>query len=252
MNNILLFAAGSLKGAFGPLLTAFQAQSDCEVETVFGPAGLLRQRIEKGESPHIFASANLAHPQRLVDLRLTQRVELFARNRLCATVRNIAGLTEPPLLDVLLDSRWRVATSTPGADPSGDYAQQLFDRLEGVMPGQGEALRSRALALVGGADSAPVPQGRLAAEYLINSGQADIFLGYASYGTALAGYPELAVRQLPPALVIEADYGLCLLAPQAQPLAEFILAEQGQAILREQGFLSSQQDTSGTYALTCL
>ncbi|MGO2570312.1 MAG: substrate-binding domain-containing protein, partial [Serratia proteamaculans] len=146
MSNILLFAAGSLRGAFGPLLTAFQRQAGEAVEAVFGPAGLLRQRIEAGERPHIFASANLAHPQRLVSLQLSSRVEPFARNRLCATVRNIAGLTERPLLEVLLDSRWRVATSTPGADPSGDYAQQLFERIELLAPGQGVALQQRALA----------------------------------------------------------------------------------------------------------
>ena len=238
MSNILLFAAGSLRGAFGPLLTAFQAQTGEKVEAVFGPAGLLRQRIEAGERPHIFASANLAHPQRLVSLQLSPRVELFARNRLCATVRNIAGLIEPPLLEVLLDSRWRVATSTPGADPSGDYAQQLFDRIETLAPGQGVALQQRALALVGGADSAPLPADRLAAEYQLKRGRADIFLGYGSYGAALAGYPELLVRQLPTPLAIEAVYGLCLLDARAQPLAEFILAEQGQGILREQGFLS--------------
>lgn len=237
MSNILLFAAGSLRGAFGPLLAAFQAQTGERVEAVFGPAGLLRERIEAGERPHIFASANLAHPQRLVSLQLSSRVEPFARNRLCATVRNIAGLTEPPLLEVLLDSRWRVATSTPGADPSGDYAQQLFERIERLAPGQGGALQQRALTLVGGASSAPLPADRLAAEYLLNSGQADIFLGYASYGAALAGYPELLVRQLPTPLAIEADYGLCLLDARAQPLAEFILAEQGQGILRQQGFL---------------
>ncbi|MGO2465125.1 MAG: substrate-binding domain-containing protein, partial [Serratia proteamaculans] len=57
MSNILLFAAGSLRGAFGPLLAAFQAQTGEAVEAVFGPAGLLRQRIEAGERPHIFASA---------------------------------------------------------------------------------------------------------------------------------------------------------------------------------------------------
>lgn len=238
MSHLLLFAAGSLRGAFGPLLAAFQAQTGEAVEAVFGPAGLLRQRIEAGERPHLFASANLAHPQRLVDLRLSPRVELFARNRLCATVRNISELTERSLLEVLLDSRWRVATSTPGADPSGDYAQQLFERIERLAPGQGVALQRRALALVGGPESVPLPVGRPAAEYLLNSGQADIFLGYASYGALLAGFPELAVRQLPPPLTIEADYGLCLLDARAQRLAEFILAEQGQAILRQQGFLS--------------
>ena len=60
MSNLLLFAAGSLRVAFGPLLAAFQAQTGEVVDAVFGPAGLLRQRIEAGERPHVFASANLA------------------------------------------------------------------------------------------------------------------------------------------------------------------------------------------------
>ena len=228
-------------GPSAPCWPRFRRKPETAVEAVFGPAGLLRQRIEAGERPHIFASANLAHPQRLVSLQLSSRVEPFARNRLCATVRNIAGLTEPPLLEVLQDSQWRVATSTPGADPSGDYAQQLFERIERLAPGQGVALQQRALALVGGVDSAPLPADRLAAEYLLNSGQADIFLGYASYGAALVGYPELLVRQLPTPLAIEAVYGLCLLDARAQPLAEFILAELGQGILREQGFLPANR-----------
>ncbi|CAI0817209.1 substrate-binding domain-containing protein [Serratia ficaria] len=237
MTDILLYAAGSLRLAFAPLLAAFQAQSGAAVEAVFAPAGLLCRRIENGERPQLFASANLAHPQRLAALGMAQPVTVFARNRLCATVRNIPPLTERPLAETLCDPRWRLATSTPGADPSGDYAQQLFERIERREPGQGEALRLRALALVGGEHSAPIPSGRLAAEYLIDSGLADIFLGYASYAPALAAYPALAVRQFEPPLAVMADYGLCLLDARAQRLADFILAEQGQEILRRNGFL---------------
>ncbi|HGE8461635.1 substrate-binding domain-containing protein [Serratia nevei] len=237
MSDILLFAAGSLRLAFAPLLSAFQRHAGQKVTAEFGPAGLLRQRIENGERPQLFASANVAHPQRLADLGMAGAVQIFARNRLCVTVRNVPALTERPLPEVLFDPHWRLATSTPGADPSGDYAQRLFERCEQYWPGQGEALRRRALPLVGGMDSAPVPAGRLAAEYLIGGGQADIFLGYASYAPALAAYPTLAVRPLAPPLDIEADYGLCLLDDGAQRLAAFILSEQGQEILSRHGFM---------------
>lgn len=215
----------------------FSATPGKSFSAEFGPAGLLRQRIEYGELPQLFASANVAHPQRLADLGMAGAIQVFARNRLCATVRNVPALTERPLPEVLCDPRWRLATSTPGADPSGDYALQLFERCEQYWPGQGEALRRRALPLVGGIDSAPVPAGRLAAEYLIAGGQADIFLGYASYAPALAAYPALAVRPLAPPLDIEADYGLCLLDDGAQRLAAFILSEQGQGILSRHGFM---------------
>lgn len=241
MNSMTLFAAGSLRLAFTPLLAEFEQQTGQRVEATFGPAGLLRQRIEQGERPQIFASANLEHPQRLVACGIAQAVQPFTRNRLCATVRNIPALTQPDLLALLCDPQWRVGTSTPLADPSGDYAQRLFDRLEQLLPGQGNALRSRAVALVGGADSAPIPAGRLAAEYLIAERQADIFLGYASYAEALATCPEVKVRSLPAVLDFKVSYGLCLLeegSMAAQELVAFILSAQGQQILQRMGMLS--------------
>ncbi|MDU7807376.1 MAG: substrate-binding domain-containing protein, partial [Serratia marcescens] len=97
MSDILLFAAGSLRLAFAPLLSAFQRHAGQKVTAEFGPAGLLRQRIENGERPQLFASANLAHPQRLADLGMAGAVQIFARNRLCVTVRNVPALTERPL-----------------------------------------------------------------------------------------------------------------------------------------------------------
>jgi molybdate transport system substrate-binding protein len=63
--RIVLLAAGSLKGAFVPLLARFHRLTGIEVEAHFGPAGLLRERIEAGERCSVFASANGQHPQAL-------------------------------------------------------------------------------------------------------------------------------------------------------------------------------------------
>ncbi|WP_024911634.1 substrate-binding domain-containing protein [Chania multitudinisentens] len=241
MDKLVIFAAGSLRLAFTPLLAAFEQETGHQAEATFGPAGLLRERIEQGEQPQLFASANLEHPQRLVECGLACFVQPFARNRLCATVRNVPALTAPDVLTLLCDPQWRVGISTPLADPSGDYALQVFERLERLLPGQGSALSRRALILVGGAQTAPIPAGRLAAEYVIEQHQADIFLGYASYADALSVYPQVTVRRLPAELDIEATYGLCLLnnaSPAAQSLMKFILAEQGQRILQRSGLLA--------------
>ncbi|EAO0583408.1 molybdenum ABC transporter substrate-binding protein, partial [Salmonella enterica subsp. enterica serovar Javiana] len=54
-----ILAAGSLRVVWPQLMAAFQADAVCD----FGPAGLLRERIEAGEACDFFASANLAHPQ---------------------------------------------------------------------------------------------------------------------------------------------------------------------------------------------
>lgn len=101
-------------------------------------------------------------------------------------------------------------------------------------------MRSRAVALVGGSDSAPIPAGRWAAEYLIAERQADIFLGYASYADVLATCPQVKVRSLPAALDFKVTYGLCLLeagSVAAQQLITFILGVQGQQILQRMGML---------------
>jgi molybdate transport system substrate-binding protein len=60
---IKVFAAGSLTGALTAIIKAYQEKTGVHVQAEFGPAGLLRERIEGGERPDIFASANMAHPQ---------------------------------------------------------------------------------------------------------------------------------------------------------------------------------------------
>ena len=63
---LTLLAAGSLKSAFLPLVAYFQQQTGLAVDAQFGPAGLLRERIEAGTPCAVFASANAAHPLALL------------------------------------------------------------------------------------------------------------------------------------------------------------------------------------------
>ena len=65
-SSILLFAAGSLRPACTPLISQFTRMSGIDVKVEYGPAGLLRERIEAGEPCALFASANREHPQNLL------------------------------------------------------------------------------------------------------------------------------------------------------------------------------------------
>lgn len=78
-----ILAAGSLRAVWPQLMAAFQMDAVCD----FGPAGLLRERIEAGEACDFFASANLAHPQALLETGQALRVAPFTTNRLCLSVR---------------------------------------------------------------------------------------------------------------------------------------------------------------------
>lgn len=221
-------AAGSLRTVWPRLMANFPEP----VETRFGPAGLLRERISAGEPCDLFASASLDHPQTLLDAGKARRVLPFASNSLCLTVRS-DRVREGEAWHALLNrDDLRIATSTPVADPSGDYAQLLFDR----MGDAGERVRRRARALVGGRDSAPVPQGKMAAEWIIHSGQAEIFIGYASYAPALRQREGLTVITLPESVNPQAVYASAVITRQGRRLADFLRSDTAQAILREAGF----------------
>jgi len=235
-----LYAAGSLRGALTEVGQAFQQQTGIAVEGTFGASGLLRERIEQGEPADVFASATMEHPRALEKAGRGGPVRLFARNQLCALVAPHVKVDSASLLERMLDPSIKLGTSTPKADPSGDYAFELFARADSVRPGARAALEAKALKLTGGPDSPRAPQGRNIYGYLVSEGRADIFLGYCT-GAAEARHevPSLRSVPVPAALAVGADYGITVLkpaSPQAQRLADFILSPASQAILARHGF----------------
>lgn len=223
-----VLAAGSLRRVWPSLLAHFPQS----VDTRFGPAGLLRERIQAGEPCDLFASANLAHPQALLQQGQARSVVPFASNTLCLTVRSTVLRDGDDWLSLLTRPDLRLATSTAGCDPSGDYTQTLFTR----MGKAGIAVRERAMALVGGRESAPVPAGKLAAEWIIQSGQADLFIGYASYAPALRQIHGLSVLNIPAPFNPRAEYACAVMTPQAENLANYLQSEKAKAILQQAGF----------------
>ena len=231
-----ILAAGSLRPVWPALMAAFQAQSGLEIDTLFGPAGLLRQRIEQGERCALFASASEQHAQALVSQGVAQESALFAANRLCLTASAAVTRAGDSWLTLLQRPALRLATSTPLSDPCGDYSWQLFERLEVRYPGLGAALCQRALPLAGGVDS-PLPPGALAAHWLLSHDYADLFIGYASYAPRLAAEPGLRVFAIPDDFNVTARYRYAVCQPSAQPLARFLRGVTAQALLRQHGFL---------------
>lgn len=233
--HLSLFAAGSLKAALSQVSQDYCAAYGTPLATHFGASGLLRERIEAGETAHVFASANMRHPMTLESAGKGGPVALFARNRLCALARPEVTVSTETLLDVMLDDGIRLGTSTPKADPSGDYAFGLFDK-----SGHADALRAKSLQLTGGQDSARPPDERNTYAWVLDSDQADVFLTYSTNAVlAQNELPELQIVQVPDALAVGADYGLIVLddaPPEAWNFAMHILSPAGQAVLADYGF----------------
>jgi ABC-type molybdate transport system substrate-binding protein len=120
----------------------------------------------------VFASANMDHPQAIARGAAVQR---FARNRLCVLAHPAAGATAANVVERMLDPALKLGTSTPKADPSGDYAWALFRRIDargGPWAGSYALLDRKALQLTGGPNSPPPPAGRNVYGALVAAGEA--------------------------------------------------------------------------------
>ena len=156
-----IFAAGSLADAMTAQSAASGVAPDAFDKPVFGPAGLLGDRLQKGgEAADIFISADLAAPLRVAAARSGALVVPFVRNRMCVAAKPSVGLTASNMLDKMLAPDLRLATSTPGNDPGGDYAVAVFGRADALRPGAGKVLTDKALHLVGGPNTMVPIDGR--------------------------------------------------------------------------------------------
>lgn len=238
MLNLTIFSAGSFRHVLNELVTIFKQKNPVEIHLHLAPAGLLRQRLEANEYCDIFISANLQNINILSATKCIYNQQILAFNRLMLTTRDESQYKNRETLDILLDPHLRLATSTPIADPGGDYTWQLFDLVEKRYPKQGEYLKQRALQLVGGEQSI-VPKGKIAAEYLLKEGYADVMVGYANYQTYLQ-HCGLCCHLFPPEWNIKAIYAAVQLNENlaTRQFFHFLTSADAAQIMYQHGFLS--------------
>lgn len=237
---VAVFAAGSLREVLGEIARGYEAAGGTRTALEFGASGLLRARIEQGAPAQVFASADIEHPQHLARSGGWGAPVVFARNSLCALAQPALEVTSENLLETLLKPTVRVGTSTPKSDPSGDYAWELFRRADTLRAGAYAQLDAKALKLTGAADSPKPPPGRGTYTWVMEQGQADVFLTYCTNAVAAQReLPRLKIVQIPPQLQVFAAYGLTVregASPAARQFARHLLGAQAQAVFQRHGF----------------
>jgi molybdate transport system substrate-binding protein len=245
-DDIQLYAAGSLRAALTDIAKAFTAKTGNQIRGKFGPSGLLEKEIADGAKADVFASANMDYPRMLSAANKSGPVFRFTRNKLCALVKPGIKVGSESLVDRLLDPSIKLGTSTPNSDPSGDYAFEVFRKIDAIRPEAGAILEKKALKLTGSATSAVPPAGYSVYGWHIAEGRADIFLAYCTAAAeAKKQYPDQQIVDLPQTLAVGADYGLTVISgapPMAEQFAQFILSSAGQAILIGYGFAPGQTE----------
>jgi molybdate transport system substrate-binding protein len=239
--DIRVMAAGSLKDAFTAIFADYTKQYGASFAPVWGPSGTLRERLQNGEAFDIFASAALPHAQALTDAGVSGPSVLFTRNALCIVTDAATALDSGSLVETLLKPDIKIGTSTPTADPAGDYTWEIFQRIEAQRPGAFKTLSEKAQQLVGGpAARAPV-NGRSPFLDALDQRQIDLFIYYCSGAREIvktsAKYKSV---ELPPELSVGPEYGLTVsrkASPGAADFAMYLLSPPGQAGLKAFGFI---------------
>jgi molybdate transport system substrate-binding protein len=240
-SEIRVFAAGSLRDAFTAIFADYAKLNGGGFAPVWGPSGVLRERLQHGEAFDVFASAALPHAQALTEAGVSGPSVLFARNALCIVTDAGRRLDGANLVETLLRPDIRIGTSTPVADPAGDYTWELFHRIDARYAGAFETLSKKAQQLFGGTTTSAPVNGRHRLLVALDDGEIDLFVYYCSGAKLLiSASPKYQAVELPPDLAVGPEYGLTVSQKAARGAADFamyLLSPQGQSSLKSFGFI---------------
>jgi molybdate transport system substrate-binding protein len=201
--DLRVMAAGSLKDAFTAIFADYTRQYGGGFAPVWGPSGTLRERLQNGEAFDIFASAALPHAQALTDAGISGPSVLFTRNALCVVTDAATTLDSGNLVETLLKPDIKIGTSTPVADPAGDYTWEIFHRIDAQRPGAFKLLSEKAQQLFGGAATAAPVNGRPRLLVALDERQIDLFIYYCSGAREIVkASPKYKSIEWPPALSV--------------------------------------------------
>jgi len=227
---LLVFAAASLRDAFGSLKTEF-AKTHPNVDVSFNFAGTqdLRAQLEHGAAVDVFASAD---QQNMNELAATSRVTkpiVFARNEPVIVVAKerasaVRGLADLPRLDKLVLGVADV--------PIGRYTEQILRNANRTL----------------GADFSSKVERKVASRELdvrqvlakVSLGEADAGIVYRTDADTARG--RVSIVSIPADVNVIAEYPIALLAAAPHPAAAgewltFLLSPAGQELLGKAGFL---------------
>jgi len=220
--EITVYAAASLKAAFDEISEAFQAANpDVTIAPIdYDGSSTLVTQIQGGAAVDVFASADQANMQKLIDAKLaTGATPLFATNTLVIAVpkgnpKGIAALAD------LANPDLKVVLCAEGV-PCGTASHKLLD-LDGV-------------------SLTPVSEEQNVTAVLtkVESGEADAGMVYGTDAAGAAAQVDAIVPENADQVVNQ--YPITVLdgaknSAAAQAFVDFVTGADGQAILAKYGF----------------
>ena len=232
--RLLVMAASDLRDAFEILIPLFEARSGTPVDLILGSTGNLTSQIENGAPADLFFAANEAFLDRLETGGLlepgTRRV--YAHGRLALIWRE--GATPPPgvVEALVLDLEGPLALANPEHAPYGTAAREVL-----VSLGVWEAVTPRVV----------MGENVVQALQFVETGNAEVGLVALSLVREARARPHHVV---PDSLHRPLRQAAGVIRGTRNPegsrsLLEWVLSEEGQAILRRHGFEAPSPGVGG-------
>jgi len=229
--QVAIAAAADLKFALDDIIAAFRRQhAEIDVKAMYGSSGSLFAQLSNGAPFDLFLSADMEYPRRLVEQGFALGPTLFryALGRIVIWVPNNSPLDLPShgLQSLLAPSVRKVAIANPTHAPYGRAAEAAMKKL-GVYEGAKPRL--------------VLAENIVQAAQFVESGAADIGI----IASSLAIAPPMRDRgrywEVPLDAYPRIEQGGVILRQSrdenaARLFREFMLGQNGRAILNEHGF----------------
>ena len=224
IGELTVYAAASLKGAFEAFAPAYIAETGLTPVYSFDASSALRAQIEQAAPADVFASADVANVQKLLDAGLARDPVAFACNQLTIIVPadNPAGIASAADL-----GKPGVKVIAAGPDvPITRYATQLVANL-----GIADAYAAN---VVTEEDNVAAVRAK------IEAGEGDVGIVYVT--DAIASGDKVQQVEVPDDANVPATYAAAVVTATDQPnesaaFLEFLTGPEGQADLAAFGFL---------------
>jgi len=233
--ELVVFCAASLTGAFGEMGQIYEDETGVDVILNFDGTQAIRTQVEQGAIADVFVSANKKHMDALMSEGFMDNdtVSIFTENRMVvivpednpADIQSLSDLAEPGVMIIMGVKE----------APFGSYALQVLDNLAN--------------------DSAYGPEYRdavmknvISQETAVSSLVSKIALGEADAGFAYQSdiSPELSEQvskvEIPDQYNVVAEYPLGVLKESENPdeassFIEFVISPEGREVLEKYGFM---------------
>ena len=214
---------------------------------LFGPSGSLRAKIDNGESCSLFISAISAHTDALVKTGKLLEASVLGLNPTVLVCHRDLEITTETVYEFLSDPKWTLAVSTTGLDPDADEIE-ILKKVAKTSDSGYEQLIARTRLITGGRENPNAPTGRNQYGWIMETQDLDLLLTFHSNAVeAVADNPDLKLIQVPPSIGVTGHFGIGISIEASTEIQEFyrwILSEDGQHILENQGFVPLRDNHS--------